>query len=231
MVVSVEREFRQDHRADHRSQPFNGRLRRVTTVRRTAKAPAGRTGEWVQPTTILALCAWLGAVGVLASCSPDRSIPSAGGESATSTTLPTIELDDATSAGAPVVACDLLSIADIEATGLSVVAIAGTDPNTPGDECRYVLPNAPNSVIAGGVEVELIPAESGSFFQPLGSRDEIAIEGIGVQAWGSQGFAAARLADGRVVLLGVGGLGLVDPWPFALDLLSTAVATATDLGR
>ncbi|MCX6520770.1 MAG: hypothetical protein NTZ21_08905 [Actinobacteria bacterium] len=111
------------------------------------------------------------------------------------------------------------------------MATAGTDPNTPGDECRYVLPNAPNSVIAGGVEVELIPAESGSFFQPMGSRDEIAIEGIGVQAWGSQGFAAARLADGRVVLVGVGGLGLADPWPFAVDLLSTAVDTATDLGR
>ena len=148
--------------------------------------------------------------------------PAEGGAIPTSTPV----FESTTPSAATPVACDLLTIADIEASGLSVVEARGTDPNTPGDECEFVLPNAPNSVVAGRVGVDLIPAEMGAAFRPEGSRGEVLLEGIGVEAWGSEGFAAARLADGRVVIVVVAGLGLVDPRPYVVELLAVAVSRA-----
>ncbi len=183
-----------------------------------------------QKLRILALSPMLAIGGLLASCSPDRSMSVPEDAAATLTTLPTVPPDDTNSAGSALVACDLLQIADIEATGLTVVDAPGTDPNTPGDECRFGLPKALNSVIGGAIEVELIPAETGQLFQPTGSPDEVSIADVGIQAWGSQGSALARLADGRVVVLSVAGLGLVDPWPFVVELLVIAVDNAGPVG-
>ena len=131
-----------------------------------------------------------------------------------------------TPSAATLVACDLLTVADIEASGLSVLDATGTDPNTPVDECEFDLPNAPNSMVYGRVRVFLMPAELGAAFQPTGSPGEVLLEGIGVEAWESDGFGAARLADGRVVLVVLADLGLVDPRPYVVELLAVAVSRA-----
>lgn len=183
-----------------------------------------------QKRRVSAMAIVLAIGGPLASCSLENPRSLSDEAPATSTIRPTNAPGDATSVESSLVACDLLQIEDIEATGLTVVDAPGTDPNTPGDECRFGLPKAPNSVIGGAIEVELIPAETGQLFQPTGSPDEVSIADVGIQAWGSQGLALARLADGRVVVLSVAGLGLVDPWPFVVELLAIAVDNAGPVG-
>lgn len=97
--------------------------------------------------SVMALVLAMG--GPLASCSPENPRSLSDDAPATSTILPTNAPGNATSVESSLVACDLLQIEDIEASGLTVLDTPRTDPNTPGDECRFGLPKAPNSVING----------------------------------------------------------------------------------
>ena len=160
--------------------------------------------------------------GFLGACSPASS------EDAVPVPTPTAAEVSPVSTPSVAGACELLSVGDIEAVGLTVAGAPGSDPNVPGDECVFTLPPAPNSVVSGGVSVSLSPSEFSRAFQPGAFSDEALLAGIGVQAWGSpqQGTAFARLDDDRVVSVTVRGLGLADPWPYTVQLLTVAARNA-----
>jgi len=164
----------------------------------------------------MALVVGLGVVG----CSE-------GGESVATTTTSISQLggtEDSAAVTESAGACQLLTVDDVTATGLTVVEGPSPDP-APGDQCVFKLTNVEGSVVPGLVTVELLTPEQGSAITPALFPDNVMLSGVADEAWTSDSYrlAGARLPDGRVVTVQIAATGPEAPISTLVTLLSAAV--------
>jgi hypothetical protein len=156
---------------------------------------------------------------------------SADGEFVAVTTTSISELgsaDDVAAAAESPGACQLLTVDDVTATGLTVVEGPAPDEGVPGDECGFKLTKVDGSVVPGRVNVALFTAEEGPRITPDLFTEHVMLSGVADEAWtsGVNRLAVARLSDGRVVMVSVTATGPEAPISTLVTLLTAAVGRA-----